>query len=79
MKIYKTFFIETKQQFKKRSEKTYTYYPDGIALENELEALLSQFSPEGWELHSVESIIGARHSISYTRGLLVVLHKEKVT
>lgn len=78
MKIYKTFFIETKQSYQKRSEKTYTYYPDGIALENELEALLTRFSPEGWELHSMESITGSRHSIAYTRGLLVVLHKDKV-
>ncbi len=77
MKIYKTFYIESKQVFKNKTEKSYSYYPDGIALDNELEALLTQYTPQGWELHSFQAITGSRHSISYTRGLLVVLHKEK--
>lgn len=75
--LYKTFFIEAKQQFKGRAEKNYTFYPDGIALDNELEALLTKHTPDGWELHSMESITGSRHSISYTTGLLVVLQKVK--
>jgi hypothetical protein len=78
MKLYKTFFIESKQSFKNRSEKSYTFYPDGVALENELEALLTQYSPDGWELHSMESINGSKHSIAFTKGLIVVLHKDKV-
>ncbi len=77
MKLYKTFYIESKQLFKNISEKTYSYYPDGIALENELEALLTRYTPEGWELHSMESITGSKNTIAYTRGLIVVLHKDK--
>ena len=77
MKLYKTFYIESKQLFKNRSEKSYTYYPDGIGLENELEALLTKYTPDGWELHSMEGVNGSRHSISYTRGMIIVLHKDK--
>lgn len=79
MKLYKTFFIESKQQFKSKTEKNYTFFPDGIALENELEALLTRYTPDGWELHSIQSVQGSKHSISYTRGLIVVLHKDKLS
>ena len=76
MKVYKTFFIESKQQVGKNMNKYTTFYVDGVGLSNELEALLFTYGEKGYELHSFQPISGGKSSYSTSQGIIVVLQKE---
>ena len=76
MKTYKSFYIESKQVFKGSIDKASTHRIDGIALSDEIEALLHRYSDKGYELHSFQPVQGGRNSLTHTEGVIVVLQKE---
>jgi len=77
MKIYKSFYIQSKQEFKGMMDKASTHRVDGIALSNEIEALLHSYGSKGYELHSFQPIHGGRNSLDHTQGVIVILQKDK--
>ena len=77
MTKYKTFFIPTRQEFKGKMDKATSWRTDGLALTNEIQALLSEYSSLGYKFVSQQAITGSNGSMHYMSGMIIILEKEK--
>ena len=76
MTTYKTFYIPTRQEFKGKMDKIGSWRTDGLALANEIQALLAEYSLKGYSFVSQEAITGTNGGMHYMAGMIVILKKD---
>ena len=73
---YKTVFIESHYKSKSALSSD-RYVVNGDQMARDMKVAIKEYASQGYQLHSTESIISSRHSISHTQGIVLIFKKEE--
>ena len=77
MSNYRTFFLPSERQVSKKKMDAYTMFKvDGINMASKVQALLAEYEKLGYQLSSMNNMQSTVSGMTYTEGILVVLHKK---
>ncbi len=77
MTNYRTFFIPSERQVSKKKMDLYTMFRvDGLDMSSKIQALLVEYEQLGYDLSSINPVQSTVSGMTYTEGMLIVLHKK---